>query len=53
MSVEYHSSKETMKIRVWQLSDLLLPPRKCLLGHFRGQRWLVSCTDSKNVCVAV
>lgn len=26
LSVEYHSSKGTMKVRVWQLSDLLLPP---------------------------
>ena len=28
MSVEYHSSKGTLKIRVWQITDLLLPPRK-------------------------
>ncbi|KAK3104953.1 hypothetical protein FSP39_013944 [Pinctada imbricata] len=26
LTFEYHSHKETLKIRVWQISDLLLPP---------------------------
>ncbi|XP_060555862.1 uncharacterized protein LOC132716574 isoform X1 [Ruditapes philippinarum] len=33
LSVEYHAAKGSLKIRVWQLSDLLLPPPNTSMIH--------------------
>ncbi|KAH3818075.1 hypothetical protein DPMN_119671 [Dreissena polymorpha] len=33
MSVEYHSTKSTLKLRIWQLTDLLLPPSNTSMIH--------------------
>ncbi|XP_045163201.2 uncharacterized protein LOC123527658 [Mercenaria mercenaria] len=33
LSVEYHAAKGSLKIRIWQLSDLLLPPPSTSMIH--------------------
>ncbi|WAR13831.1 hypothetical protein MAR_003936 [Mya arenaria] len=33
VTVEYHSGKATLKVRIWQISDLLLPPPSTSMIH--------------------
>lgn len=43
LTFEYHSHKDTLKIKVWQLSDLLLPPRKLSLCLTNKYTFLNTC----------